>query len=202
MTFFGDVAHQGLIHTETKKPLGGALRLVWYLKLLLSATTGWVVASTTTRWIACFAGAVCGSVSAHENSLQKNRSHNTHSCLIFRQVLSDGRNGAQSVAPLKASSEMNAWSLFRSAPLSASSIHRLYTRKNISMECPSLQGLAAVGGQHTQATARAMFINVGDAVAVQVAPRFGGVRNPAEPENRLCRWALKKVVVRRFGAWG
>lgn len=47
-----------------------------------------------------------------------------------------------------------------------------------------LQGLAAVAGQHTQAAARAVLINVGNAVAVQVAPRFLGVKSRAAPANQ------------------
>lgn len=55
----------------------------------------------------------------------------------------------------------------------------------------SLQGLAAVAGQHTQAAARAVLINVGNAVAVQVAPRFLGVKSPAAPANQALSVGFK-----------
>ena len=55
----------------------------------------------------------------------------------------------------------------------------------------SLQGLAAVAGQHRQTAARVVFINVGDAVAVQVAPRFLGVKSPAAPANQALSLGVK-----------
>ena len=66
-----------------------------------------------------------------------------------------------------------------------------------------MQGLAAVAGQHTQTAARVVFINVGDAVAVQVAPRFLGVKSPAAPANQALSLGGKgEREEGALGAWG
>lgn len=64
----------------------------------------------------------------------------------------------------------------------------------------SLQGLTAVAGHHTQAAACAVLINVGNAVAVQVAPRFLGVKSPAAPANQATVGRVQKG--REEGALG